>query len=117
VEQKQTQGYVLWSVPGGGTWGAKLLSVIAGLYCDCGSDVDVVAMVMMLMWLLCQLESICTSDSGTVSSSDALNLTDQVDRQKRLSKAEAEKFFTRLEREKWLMVNSCLEPLVCVNAN
>lgn len=49
------------------------------------------------------LESICTSDSGTVSSSDALNLTDQSDKQKRLSKADAEKFFTRLEREKWLM--------------
>ena len=39
-----------------------------------------------------------------MSSSDALNLTDQLDRQKRLSKADAEKFFTRLERDKWIVV-------------
>jgi len=39
-----------------------------------------------------------------LSSSDALNLTDQLDRQKRLSKADAEKFFTRLERDKWIVV-------------
>lgn len=49
------------------------------------------------------MESICTSDSGTLTSSDALNLTDQIDKQKRLSKADAEKFYARLEREKWLM--------------
>jgi len=56
--------------------------------------------------LLCQLESVCTSDLGTLSSSDALNLTDQlVDRPKRLSKADAEKFFARLERDKWIVVS------------
>jgi len=55
------------------------------------------------------MESVCTSDSGTLSSSDALNFTDQIDKQKRLSKADAEKFYVRLEREKWLMVNDCLE--------
>jgi len=39
-----------------------------------------------------------------LSSNDALNLTDQLDRQKHLSKAEAEKFYARLEREKWIVV-------------
>jgi len=52
------------------------------------------------------METICTSESGTISSSDALNLTDQIDKPKRLSKADAQTFFTRLEQQKWLMVNS-----------
>ena len=64
-------------------------------------------MWVMRMWLLwLQLESICTSESGSVTSSEALNLTDQLDRQKRLSKADTELFLTRLVREKWLMVNT-----------
>ena len=58
------------------------------------------------MW---QLEGICTSDSGTLSSSDAINLTDQLDKQKHFSKAEAEKFFTRLERDKWLVVRLTID--------
>ena len=67
-------------------------------------DGDGMIVFRKLCGLLCQLESICTSDSGTLSSSDALNLTDQLDKQKRLSKADAEKFFARLERDKWLVV-------------
>ena len=37
-----------------------------------------------------------TSDAGTLSSSDALNLTDQLDG----TEADAEKFFARLEHDK-----------------